>query len=103
MITITTEQQFTDIINTSTFVVIDFFATWCGPCKMISPQLEKLSHQYKNVVFIKVDVDEFEDIASDHQVSAMPTFLFYKKGALLAQNVVGANVNDIEKIIKEYS
>ncbi|UYV67580.1 TXN [Cordylochernes scorpioides] len=59
-------------------VVVDFYATWCGPCKMIAPYLEKLSGEHKDVVFLKVDVDENEDLASEYQVQCMPTFIFIK-------------------------
>ena len=61
-------------------VVIDFYATWCGPCKMISPKLEEMSKTKTNVVFLKVDVDEAEDVAMEYNISAMPTFLFMKNG-----------------------
>ena len=61
-------------------VVIDFFATWCGPCKMISPVLEEMEAQMSNVKFLKVDVDEAEDVAVHYQISAMPTFIFIKNG-----------------------
>ena len=62
-------------------VVIDFFATWCGPCKMISPVLEEMEAQMSNVKFLKVDVDEAEDVAVHYQISAMPTFIFIKNGS----------------------
>ncbi|KAH9366721.1 hypothetical protein HPB48_008778 [Haemaphysalis longicornis] len=61
-------------------VVVDFYATWCGPCKMIEPFLKQQSEIYKDqVVFLKVDVDENEEIASQYEISCMPTFLFIKK------------------------
>ncbi|KAK3921337.1 Thioredoxin-2 [Frankliniella fusca] len=59
-------------------VVIDFFATWCGPCKIIAPKLEEMSVEHPDVVFLKVDVDECEDIATEYNISAMPTFVFIK-------------------------
>ena len=61
-------------------VVIDFFATWCGPCKMISPKIEAMAGEMSNVVFLKVDVDEAEDVAQEYNISAMPTFIFLKNG-----------------------
>jgi thioredoxin 1 len=59
-------------------VVIDFTATWCGPCKMIGPIFEQLSNKYLGVAFLKVDVDECGEIAMKYQVQAMPTFVFFK-------------------------
>uniref|UniRef100_A0A3Q1FDM9 Thioredoxin n=1 Tax=Acanthochromis polyacanthus TaxID=80966 RepID=A0A3Q1FDM9_9TELE len=66
-------------------VVVDFTATWCGPCRRISPEFERLSQlpENSNVIFLKVDVDEAEDVSSFCQVSCMPTFHFYKNGAQL--------------------
>jgi len=62
-------------------VIVDFYATWCGPCKMISPELEKMaSSEFTDVMFLKVDVDENEDIAAEYNVTAMPTFIFFKNG-----------------------
>ncbi|XP_042367899.1 thioredoxin isoform X1 [Plectropomus leopardus] len=67
----------------SNLVVVDFTATWCGPCKQISPVFESLSGlpENKNVVFLKVDVDEAEDICQAFEVRSMPTFIFFKNEA----------------------
>ena len=62
-------------------VVIDFYATWCGPCKVIAPKVEEMSSSMSNVVFLKVDVDENEDAAGEYNISAMPTFIFMKNNA----------------------
>ncbi|WVQ97124.1 thioredoxin [Kwoniella sp. CBS 9459] len=61
-------------------VVVDFWATWCGPCKMISPHFAKLEEKYPNVKFVKVDVEEQEQIAKEASIKAMPTFIAYKDG-----------------------
>jgi thioredoxin 1 len=103
MIHLTSENQFYNLIKDNNLVVLDFFATWCGPCKVLTPQLESLSKVYSNVVFVKVDVDEFEDIASTHQISAMPTVMFYKNGHLLKHDTVvgGGKIAQIEHVIKQ--
>ncbi|XP_067839669.1 thioredoxin-like isoform X2 [Heptranchias perlo] len=61
-------------------VVVDFFAVWCGPCKMIKPKFAEFAEQYTNVIFCQVDVDEAEDVAQNCGVNSMPTFQFYKNG-----------------------
>ena len=60
-------------------VVLDFFATWCGPCKRMGPIMEMVSQQFKNVVFLKVDVDENIETSMKYEITSMPTFLFFKK------------------------
>ncbi|KAK0098047.1 hypothetical protein PV326_011582 [Microctonus aethiopoides] len=65
-------------------VVIDFFATWCGPCKIIAPQFEELSKKHSSVIFLKVDVDENDEISATYEVSSMPTFVFIKKGEVVS-------------------
>lgn len=64
-------------------IILYFTATWCGPCKLISPVVQELSDdpEYKeNTLFVKIDVDEFEDILESCDIKCMPTFLFYKNG-----------------------
>uniref|UniRef100_A0A8K9XAJ9 Thioredoxin domain-containing protein n=1 Tax=Oncorhynchus mykiss TaxID=8022 RepID=A0A8K9XAJ9_ONCMY len=59
-------------------VVVDFTATWCGPCQSIAPFFKGLSENYQSVVFLKVDVDDAPDVASFCDIKCMPTFHFYK-------------------------
>ncbi|QHS73512.1 thioredoxin TRX2 [Saccharomyces paradoxus] len=79
-------------------VVVDFFATWCGPCKMIAPMIEKFSEQYSDATFYKLDVDEVSDVAQKAEVSSMPTLIFYKSGKEVTR-VVGANPAAIKQAI----
>ncbi|KAL4885791.1 thioredoxin-like protein [Aspergillus karnatakaensis] len=81
-------------------VVVDFFATWCGPCKAIAPVIGKLSETYTDVKFLQVDVDKARSIAQEHEIRAMPTFVLYKDGKLLDKRVVGGNVKELEEGIK---
>ncbi|KAL1884745.1 mitochondrial thioredoxin [Paecilomyces lecythidis] len=84
-------------------VVVDFFATWCGPCKAVAPTIGKLSETYTNVRFIQVDVDKAGSIAQQLGVRAMPTFVLFKDGKELEKRVVGANVKELEEAIKSIS
>ncbi|XP_033737716.1 thioredoxin-1-like [Pecten maximus] len=97
------KQEFDAAINGSEgkLVVVDFFATWCGPCKAISPRIEEFSKEFTNVVFLKVDVDEAEDVAAEKGISAMPTFKFFKNGGEVGE-VVGASEAKIKEAIEKY-
>ncbi|XP_001356371.1 thioredoxin-2 [Drosophila persimilis] len=84
----------------SKLVVLDFYATWCGPCKMIAPKLAELATQYAdNIVILKVDVDESEDIAMDYNICSMPTFVFIKNTNKV-EEFAGANAQRLEDVIK---
>lgn len=82
-------------------VVIDFYATWCGPCKVIAPKVVAMSETMKDVVFLKVDVDECEDISEKYKVTAMPTFIFLKKGEQVAE-MKGANNDQLVKLVDQH-
>ena len=73
-------------------VIIDFFATWCGPCKRIAPVYEELAEKYSNVTFLKVDVDESEHIASKFNIESLPTFVLFKNGIEVTR-IEGANLD----------
>mmetsp|Transcript_22152 Transcript_22152/g.46616 ORF Transcript_22152/g.46616 Transcript_22152/m.46616 type:complete len:185 (+) Transcript_22152:780-1334(+) len=75
-------------------VVIDFTATWCGPCQMIAPIFEEMSNTFEDVVFMKVDVDDNAETAATYNVSAMPTFILIK-GGVVVERVMGADPNKL--------
>merc|ERR1712243_180535 len=79
------QADFDAVINGNTLVCVDFWATWCGPCKMIAPKLEAMSEKYTEVVFAKCDVDDNSETAEEVGISAMPTFKFYKDGKQIAE------------------
>lgn len=83
-------------------VVIDFYATWCGPCKIIAPKLEEMSGEMENVVFLKVDVDENEEAAQEYNISAMPTFIFIKNQEKVA-DLMGANVDKLKELVNQHA
>lgn len=82
-------------------MVIDCFATWCGPCKTIAPEVVKLAHAYPGARFFKLDVDEVPDLAQELGVRAMPTFLLFKGGKQVDE-VVGANKSALEAAVKKH-
>ncbi|KAK5996207.1 Thioredoxin-like protein [Cladobotryum mycophilum] len=81
--------QFDELLSSTTYVVADFFATWCGPCKAIAPTYEKLADKHGiegQLAFAKVDVDAVQEIAARYSIRAMPTFLFFKEGKRVGVN-----------------
>ncbi|KAJ5182664.1 Thioredoxin [Penicillium capsulatum] len=84
-------------------VVIDFYATWCGPCRAVAPKVGELSEKYPNVRFVQVDVDKMKKVAQDFNVTAMPTFAFLKDGQEAGARVRGADLRALEKNIQDIS
>lgn len=85
-------------------VIVDFYADWCGPCKMIGPKLEAMSEEEEfkdKIVFLKVNVDDLEDVAADYDVTAMPTFVVIK-GNEKVSNLMGANEGKLRQLLKDH-
>ncbi|XP_074583147.1 thioredoxin H1-like [Curcuma longa] len=80
-------------------VVIDFTASWCGPCRMIAPIFADLAKKLPNVIFLKVDVDELKTVAQDWAINAMPTFVFLKEGTIV-DKIVGAQKEELPRRIE---
>lgn len=82
-------------------VVVDFTATWCGPCQRIAPMFEMLPAKFPKAIFLKVDVDKCQDTAASQGVSAMPTFIFYRNRSKI-DRIQGADINALEAKIQEH-
>lgn len=79
---IETKQELEEFLSKGD-VLVDFFATWCGPCKMLSPVLEQLDKEGFPVQIVKIDTDEATDLAMEYGVQAIPTLLFFSEGKLV--------------------
>ena len=79
-------------------MIVDAFATWCGPCKMIAPKVVEYSKKYTDARFYKVDVDEVPDVAQELGIRAMPTFKLFKDGEDF-ETVMGANPVALEAAV----
>ncbi|OMO77401.1 Thioredoxin [Corchorus olitorius] len=82
-------------------MVIDFSASWCGPCKFMEPALHDMAERFTEVEFVKIDVDELPDVAQEFGVQAMPTFVLLKRGKEV-DRVVGAQKNELEKKVQKH-
>ena len=76
-----------EVLKSDKPVLVDFFATWCGPCKMLSPVVDQISEERPDVKFVKVDVDEAGDIAAQYKIMSIPTLIVFKDGQVAAQTV----------------
>ena len=104
-IIIESEIQFDDVIKDGV-CLIDFYASWCGPCKMLAPFVEEIAEEYENKVKVcKVDVDSVESLAYRYNVRSIPTLLYIKNGKVEETNVGFQNKSDIisklEKLLKD--
>lgn len=80
--------------------VVDMFATWCGPCKMLSPVVEKAAEQHPEVHFYKVDIDEEPDLAVRFKIMSVPTLLFLKRGQVVSKSIGVISSAELEKEIE---
>ena len=80
------KQEFDELIKNEK-VLVDFFATWCGPCKMIGPNIEKLAEENADATVIKIDVDKHQEIAAVYGVQTITTLIAFKKGQIVNQKI----------------
>ncbi len=91
-----------EVLEAKTLVVVDFWAAWCGPCKMIAPIVEELAKEYAQKVKIaKVDIDDNSNIASQYGIMSIPTLVFFKNGKAVAQTVGVVSKAELKRKIEE--
>tara|TARA_B110000971_G_C19863108_1_gene432567 strand:+ start:272 stop:682 length:411 start_codon:yes stop_codon:yes gene_type:complete len=105
-ITLESEEQWGEILEKSvenkTAIFVDFTATWCGPCQRIGPYFHGKSEEYKESIFVKIDVDKFSELVSSSGVECMPTFkVFIDKE--VKDTMIGANFLKLDQFIEQYS
>ncbi|OAY66301.1 Thioredoxin H2-2 [Ananas comosus] len=87
--------------NSNKLMVIDFSASWCGPCRFIEPAFKALAAKFTNATFVKIDVDELSEVSRKWKVEAMPTFVLIKGGQEVSR-VVGAKKDELERKIQMF-
>ena len=97
------EQWQNDVMNSDKPVFVDFWAEWCGPCRMVSPTVEELSKEYKDKVnFVKVNVDQNNELASKYNVFSIPTLAIFRDGKVIAQTAGAASKESLRTYIDKY-
>lgn len=100
IINLTKDSYHNEVMKTEKVVVIDFWATWCGPCKMMAPVVEEVAKDYPNVKVCKVNVDEEPELSNAFKIVSIPTIVVIKNGEIIDSVVGYRPKEDIEKIIK---
>lgn len=96
-------ENFNDIINGNQLTLVDFFATWCGPCKQMHPVLEQLkASEGENLRIIKLDVDKNEALASAYRIQSVPTLMLFRNGELLWRQSGAMSLADLKALLYSF-
>ncbi|MGI0089460.1 MAG: thioredoxin [Nitrosopumilaceae archaeon] len=98
-----TDANFDDVVASDTPVLVDFWATWCGPCQFMHPIFTRLAKQYKTIKFARVNVDDAQSVATRCGVYAIPTFIMFKNGQAVDKAVGAVGEPGLHLLAKKYS
>lgn len=91
-----------EVLDDKKIVFVDFYADWCGPCKITAPIIEGLSEEYKDKIkFVKINVDNNQELASQYGIFSIPTFIIFKNGQIVNQFAGGRSKDDFDREIKK--
>ena len=96
-------ENFNEIIASEQLTLVDFFATWCGPCKMMHPVLEQLKAEMGDAVrIIKIDVDKNEALSNDYRIQSVPTLMLFRNGQSLWRQSGALTMNELKRIVEQH-
>ena len=96
-------NKFQDIIAGDTPVLVDFFAEWCVPCKMMKPDLEELKKKMGNkIIILKIDIDKNISLSSEYRIQSVPTLVLWKQGEIIWRQSGALSLNELEQILSSY-
>ena len=96
-------EKLNEIINGSQLTLVDFFATWCGPCKMMHPVLEQLKEDMGDSLrIIKIDIDKNEALMEQYRIQSVPTLMLFRKGDALWRQSGAMSLSDLKKVVNSY-
>ncbi|XP_019089899.1 PREDICTED: thioredoxin H2 [Camelina sativa] len=94
------QLHYNETKESNKLLVVDFSASWCGPCRMIEPTIHAMADKFTDVDFVKLDVDELPDVAKEFNVTAMPTFVLVKRGKEV-ERIIGAKKDELERKVSK--
>ena len=96
-------EKLNEIINGSQLTLVDFFATWCGPCKMMHPVLGQLKEEMGDSLrIIKIDIDKNEALMEQYRIQSVPTLMLFRKGDALWRQSGAMSLSDLKKVVNSY-
>lgn len=101
MYIVKTEQEYDEILKDNETVFVDFYADWCGPCKMLGPVMETVAEDYPEVTFVKVNVDEEPELAESYGIMSIPSVFFLKDGEIVKQFLGLQQERNIREMLDE--
>ena len=97
-----TNENYENILNSNSLVVVDFWATWCGPCRMVSPVIEDLANEFEGQTSVcKLNVDELPDLAAQYKIMSIPTVMIFKNGEVIDKAVGVRTKEEYQNMIKK--
>ncbi|MCU7837392.1 MAG: thioredoxin [gamma proteobacterium symbiont of Taylorina sp.] len=96
-----TAENFNDIISNNDFVIVDFWAPWCGPCKGFAPIYDELSEKYPDIVFAKVNTEKEQALAGEFQIRSIPTLMIFREQIILFSQPGAPQAAQMEQIIEQ--
>lgn len=100
IIKITSANFEEEVLNSDKMVLIDFYAEWCGPCKMLAPTIEELAKENENIKIAKINVDDEKDLALEYQIMSIPTVVAIKNGQEIDRSIGLVSKSKLENMIK---
>jgi thioredoxin 1 len=96
-----TGENFEEIINKNDFVIIDFWAPWCGPCQGFAPVFTDISEKYPDIVFAKVNTEEQQELGGHFQIRSIPTLMVFREQVILYSEAGAMQASEFEKLIEQ--
>ena len=99
VVNVTTDNFEKEVLQAEQTVLVDFWAAWCGPCKMVAPVIDQIATEHADIKVCKVNVDEEASLAMDYKVMSIPTLVVFKNGQVVNQSVGAQSKSDIEGML----